>query len=538
MKYNKVPCCKQQGIKTEFAEATRLSSPKSNPPSLFELRRVHLAIHPCSKLQGILAKANKIFLIICTLFILVAGIPFPKGVHAVTVKQEEELSREFMKVVLKNVRLIDDHVIVNYVNRIGKKIISNMPPQPFSYRFYIIKEDAYNAFASPAGHIFINSGLFEAMENEEELAGILSHEIAHVICRHISKKIERSKKIGIATLAGVAAGIFLGAGGAATAGNALVIGSMAAGQSATLAYSREEEIQADQIGLEYLTKAGYDGKGLLMILNKIRGKQWFDANQIPTYLRTHPAVEDRIAYIDTWLEKNQMSPKNIDPYEFKLAHTRLLAKYGDENIALRKLKSKIDNNPENSMAYYGYGLILARTGNYSEAVMHLQNALEKNAFDPFILIDLGRIYFLTGRYQEALNSLESAVSIVPDALEGLFILGRTQMELGKIIKAANLFEKIIKRNPNYTQAYYFLAKTYNSRGRKTETHYFLGIYYNKKGEFKNAMIHLERALKNINDPDKERKIKQMIKEIRKKMRGSRQVRKKLQYAVLRHCNRK
>jgi predicted Zn-dependent protease len=359
------------------------------------------------------------------------------------------------------------------------------------------------------------------MESEEELAGIISHEIAHVVCRHISKKIERSKKIGIATMAGITAGIFLGSGGAATAGNALIVGSMAAGQSVALAYSREEEMQADRIGLEYLTKAGYGGEGLLKILKKIRSKQWFDSNQIPTYLRTHPAVDDRIAYIGTWLENNPIALRKINPYDFRLAHTKLLAMYGDESLTLKKLETKISNSPVNPMSYYGYGLILARTGNYKEAVIYLKNALEKKAFDPNILIDLGRIYFLAGKYQDALNSLEAAVSLVPNDPGGLLFLGRTQMELEKFNEAASSFEELIRKNPDYTQAYYFLAKAYNSQGRKTEIHYLLGIYYKKKGELKNAVIHLERALKNVKDSEKERKIKEMIKEVRKKMKRSR-----------------
>ena len=111
------------------------------------------------------------------------------------------------------------------MNKIGNRILSVLPQQPFNYHFYVIKEDVYNAFATPAGHIFVYTGLLDAMDEEEELAGILGHEIAHVYCRHISQKIERSKKIGIATLAGIAAGILLGVGGAGEAANAVTMGS-------------------------------------------------------------------------------------------------------------------------------------------------------------------------------------------------------------------------------------------------------------------------------------------------------------------------
>ena len=167
------------------------------------------------------------------------------------------MSHQMLAMIHKYFDIVDDPVVVTYVNKIGDRILSALPQQPFKYHFYVIKEDVYNAFATPAGHIFVYSGLLEAMDEEEELAGILGHEIAHVYCRHISEKIERSKKIGLATLAGIAAGVLLGAGGAGEVGSAVTMGSMAAGQSAELSYSRENETQADQVGLKFITEAGY-----------------------------------------------------------------------------------------------------------------------------------------------------------------------------------------------------------------------------------------------------------------------------------------
>ena len=166
----------------------------------------------------------------------------------------------------------------------------------------------------PGGQIFINSGLFEALNSEEEIAGIIAHEISHVACRHVSERIERSKKIGLATLAGVAAGILMGAtGSGAAASSATAVGSMAAAQTATLSYSREDETQADQRGLDYLTKAGYSPKGLLAALTKIRSRQWYGRDQIPTYMMTHPAVEDRITFLGSWIEANPSIIRKLSP---------------------------------------------------------------------------------------------------------------------------------------------------------------------------------------------------------------------------------
>jgi predicted Zn-dependent protease len=457
---------------------------------------------------------KKIFVIFFVLILLV-NLSLPRTALCISVKKEEEMGREFMRVVLEHFELIEDPNIINYVNKIGNKIVTALPPQPFNYRFYIIKEDVYNAFASPAGNIFINSGLFEAMENEEELAGILAHEIAHVVCRHISQRIERQTKIGLITLAGIAAGIFLGLEGAATASSALTLGSVAAGQSISLAYSREDEIQADQLGLKYLNKAGYSGSGLLTMLKKIRSKQWFGPEQIPTYLTTHPASEERIIYIGSWLETREKPSGqvfNIDPYDFQITHTRFVSMYGEESIVLKKFETQIGKCPSDPMALYGYGLLQARTGDLKDAQINLKKALEKRAFDPNILRDLGRIYFLDGNYEEAFKFLKTSLNIAPDDIEGLFFLGRAYIGLGMFRDAENTFEKLIEKDPYYNQALYFLGDAYGKHGRLEDAHYYLGLYYKNEGNYKNARFHLNKAL-NTKDPDKKLKIKEILKEI-------------------------
>jgi predicted Zn-dependent protease len=456
----------------------------------------------------------------CFVLIFIVNILVPKGALCITIQEEEEMSREVMKVIMKHYELINDPLIVNYINEMGQKIVSVLPPQPFEYHFYVIKNDEYNAFATPAGHVFVNSGLLEAMENEEELAGILSHEIAHVVCRHISQKIDRAQKIGIATLAGVAAGILLGVGGSAAAANALTVGSAAAGQSLELSYSREDEFQADQIGLISLTKAGYNGKGLLTMLKKLWSRRWFGPAQIPTYLSTHPATEERMANIDTWLEQNKKIQAHIDAYNFSRVHARLVAVYGDKGVALRKFEAEVEKHPEDPLAQYGYGLILARTGARKNAIGHLKTALKKNALDPYILKDLGQIYFFDCQYREALNVLESAEKISSNDPELFFYLGRTQMELGRLHEAAETFEKLVAKKYNNPQVFYSLGETYYKLGRLDEYHYCLGIFYKEKNDFKNAVYHFKKALKNMNDPDKRKKIENMLKDIRGKKKSS------------------
>ncbi|UCD90945.1 MAG: M48 family metalloprotease [Desulfobacterales bacterium] len=459
------------------------------------------------------------------IFIIVAGIFSPDKGWAITIQQEEELSREFLKVIFKRFELIDDPIIVNHVSNIGNKIIATLPPQPFKYKFYIIKQHDYNAFASPAGHIFLYSGLLMALENEEELAGIIAHEIAHVVSRHISQNIERSKKIGMATLAGIAAGILLGAGGAGEAASAVTAGSMAAGQSIALKYSREDESQADQLGLDCMTRAGYQGKGLIAVLKKLRSKQWFGENEIPSYLMTHPTSKERMAFIDTWLEQNEFAAPSTNPYEFDRSHAWLIAMHGDTDAAVKKFQEDVREDPSDPLGHYGYGLVLARSGNRKDAIGQLKKALVHRAFDPYFLKDLGRVYFLEGRYTEALNVLKGTINIAKNDPECLFYLGRTQMELGQLGKAATIFEDLVSLKPNYEQTYYYLGQTYGKLGQLGDAHFHLGIYYDKKGKVKNALFHLNRALEKTTDPGKKATIETMLGKIQKKIKSAQNDRK-------------
>ena len=445
----------------------------------------------------------------------------PMTAYPITLQKEEEMGKEFMKVVLEYYEIIEDPMIVDYVNKVGRHLVSVLPDRYFQYKFYVVKDSTYNAFAAPAGQVFINSGLFEAMDTEEELAGILGHEIAHVECRHISQKIEKSSKINMITLAGIAAGIFLGVGGADTAAQAITMGSMAAGQSIALAYSREDETQADQIGLKYLYQSGYSAEGLLSVLKKIRGTEWYGADIIPTYLRTHPASESRIAYIGNYIDTHDRPLKTAPtaPSDFQMAQTRLISAYGDVNTALPRFKSGLEKDPGDPLMNYGLGVVNARLGNRKEAQDYLKKTLEKWPLNPFVLGDLGGIYFLNGQYAEALPILKDAVRSTHDNFEALFYLGRTELELEEFDKAVETLGRLVEQKEDFPQAQYFLGEAYGRMGKMGDAHYHLGIYYMGKRDFKNAMFHLEKASETIDDPVKLEKIKDMKEELKGLRKG-------------------
>jgi predicted Zn-dependent protease len=315
-------------------------------------------------------------------------------------------------------------------------------------------------------------------------------------------------------MAGMAAGILMGAAGGGEAAEAVTKGSQAAGLTAELSYTRDNEIQADQLGLIYLTDAGYGGEGLLKILKKMRSKQWFDTEQIPTYMRTHPAIDDRITYLDGQIAASAKTAKpgpQKPTDEFDRAHTYLITRYGDENLVLRYLETAVKRNPQDPMAHYRYGLILARVGRRNEAIAHLRTALERRAFDPYILRDIGRVYYLDGQYDQALKMLNTANKMIPEDAECGLYLGQTYMDMGLYEEASPVLEEVVQKHPGYTKAYFTLGQSLGKQGNLGDAHYYLGIYHTRKGDYTTAVVQYRRALKYVKDPARRAKIEERLK---------------------------
>lgn len=417
---------------------------------------------------------------------------------AITIREENEVAGEFIRMIRAHYRIIDDPVVSDYINELGGRILSAFPEQHFRYRFYVVESEVYNAFAGPGGHVFFHSGLIQALPTEEALAGIMAHEISHVYSRHISDRIERSKKIGIGTLAGVAAGILVGvAGGNASAGGALTMGALAGSQSAALAYSREDEMQADQVGMTHMMEAGYGGEEMLTALKMIRSKQWFGPAEIPTYLTTHPALEERIVYIGNWIEANRekidANRKHIDQSAFLKTKARLTALYTPVEMAEDQFTNAMERGDAPLYTEYGLGLLMDRMGKYEKAAEHMRRVLERRAFDKDALKGLGRIYFHQGKYKEARQLLEGAMSMDPEDFESNLWMGRLLIEEGDYQGAVDRLGPLARDYGPGARAHYDLGNAFAKLGKAYESSYHLGLFYRSVGDLRNAFFQLKRA---------------------------------------------
>jgi predicted Zn-dependent protease len=460
---------------------------------------------------------RKLLAVILLAVILVTAGP-TSSVYGLTVKEEKELAKEYMKVLKRYFKFVEDPVIVDYVNAIGQRILAKMPPQPFEYHFYVIDQEVFNAFATPAGHIFVYSGLLAAMEREEQLAGLLAHEIGHVKSRHISEKIERAENLNKAAYVGLIAGLAAALAGAPEAGQAMMMGSMAGVQTMMLAYSRGDESEADQLGLNSMYRAGYDGAGMVEMFEIMRSKQWFGADEIPTWVMTHPAVEERIIYVRNRVEaynRKNGQPKPVDQMPFVRMHTRLLTKYGDPQIVLNRYRKAWESNPDDPMRNFQYGLILARTDQRARAITHLEKALAAHPLEPSILGALGMVYFQDGQYEKAETMLKGAVGAAPRDAEYRFYLGRLQQEMGQYSEAIASFRAILVYHPRHLATHFFLGKAYSQLGQQGDACFHLGLYYYGKGQREKAQFQLEKSLSMATDATRREEIEKLLASMEK-----------------------
>jgi beta-barrel assembly-enhancing protease len=209
-----------------------------------------------------------------------------KGINFYSLEKEMALGKQLAEEVQRQAKIVDDPLIAEYVNRLGQNLVRNSDAKvPFT--FQVIDSEVPNAFALPGGYVFVNTGLIELAEEEDELAGAMAHEIAHVAARHMTREVTKSQifSIGLVPLSIVLGGwpgLVVGQGGNAIA------------PMAFLSFSRADESEADYLGVQYLYAAGYDPTAIVAIFERLDALSHRQPGRTPGFLATHPRDTDRI----------------------------------------------------------------------------------------------------------------------------------------------------------------------------------------------------------------------------------------------------
>jgi predicted Zn-dependent protease len=214
-----------------------------------------------------------------------------------SVEKQVAMGRSYAQQIEAQIKLVNDPVVTEYVNRIGQNLVRNSDAQvPFTIK--VIDSDVVNAMALPGGFFYVNSGLILAADEEAEMAGVMAHEIAHVAACHVAREQTRYTLMQLATIPLIFVGGGIGYGAYEAAGPAAMMG--------ILKFSRGFEAEADYLGVEYMYRAGYDPSAFVSFFEKIQAMEKKKPGTLAKTFDTHPQTPDRI-------EKTQEEIRKILP---------------------------------------------------------------------------------------------------------------------------------------------------------------------------------------------------------------------------------
>lgn len=262
-------------------------------------------------------KRSLALLLTCAVLALGASqkkLPKP-GWNLFSKQQDIDLGREYAKQIERQMYVVPDKELTDYVNRVGMRLVRQGQLDDYPYYFKVVQEDSINAFALPGGPMYIHTGLIKAAENEAQLAGVLAHELSHIVLRHGTHQATKGQFLQLgAILMGGAAGR-----GGGLAGALAQIGVSLGANSYLLTFSRSMESEADLLGSYTMAKAGYNPIELARFFEKLEAQGGNQNSLVARFLSDHPSPGNRIQAIEDQLPYMPRGPYDAQAGDLKRA---------------------------------------------------------------------------------------------------------------------------------------------------------------------------------------------------------------------------
>ena len=406
----------------------------------------------------------------------------------ITEKDEIKMSREFRREAKKHFKFISHPEVERYVNRIGRRILSVMGPQPFEYRFFTVEDRELNAFAVPGGSIYVHTGLIKRVNSTDELAGVLGHEIIHIKARHIAR-ISGPDPLSLLALLSI---FLVGSG---PQGQAAGVLGQALSASQQLSYTRQLEQEADILGVKYMSEAGYDPRASLGFLKIINQEKILNPVNIPPYLLTHPLSRERIAKVEGAIRSfNLTQSRSNYPDPIRKIQLILRLEADDSENVIKKYEKLVKNHPESAEPVHLLGVAYHYKGKLAQARESYERARALSPGSIGIDRDLGRIYTQIGEFRLAHEAFKRSLIVEPrEALNYLFLGELFEKEsnfqdaVGGYLRARNL-------SPLWAEPPHHLGKVYSKMNRLGDAYYYLGRSHLLSDEDEEAIADFKRAI--------------------------------------------
>ena len=437
--------------------------------------------------------------------------------NALSPIEERQLGAQFMRQIRAQLPLIRDVQLTEYIQSLGTRLVNatgKTDTQDFT--FFLIDDPQINAFAIPGGYVGVNSGLIAVMDQEEQLASVVAHEVAHVTQRHHARTFATGNRATLSTAAAILAAIIIGQA-SPQAGQAALAAGLAASQQSAINFTRSNEVEADRIGIEILANADYDARAMAESFSILRRKNSLNTSNLQLeYLRTHPLDNNRIAEATDRAGTKPRIPRLNSP-DYALFRARLaVLSTGDSGELMRTFLAQHQQNPTVGSSY-ALALIHQRANRPDEARRYLKELDSLISANPMVELLRADIVGLDNqRSDDALLSALSELypdrySIVEKRLDQL----TQDRRLGLAMQVANNYLRNTSRPDPL--AWRQLASIQERLDDQAGSHESLARYFEALDELDRATSQLELALRQAPPASQDKlRLEASLKDLREK----------------------
>lgn len=412
----------------------------------------------------------------------------------ISMEQEKELGQAWLRSLRSSVKVFENPVVEEYLAQLVYSLAPNSEVQDKDFRFIIIDSQALNAFAVPGSIIGINSGLFLHAITEQEFASVLAHELAHISQRHYARRLEKQQVSTPLTLAGILASVVVAATAGSEAGIATLASTQALSVENQLSFSRQNEEEADRLGISTLYKSQYDPRAMPIMFERMYRQSRVQGNSIPEYLSTHPLSENRIS--DTrnraTLYPNRRYTDNI---EFHICKNIVINAHAEsEKSARRYFESLLENGNTVQVDGATFGLAYASLVSHPKsAETLLRELLQKYPNQISLELTLAEALYNQGLKKQAMSRLTTLLERNPGNYPGTVKLAEMLADSTRYQDAEKLLTTLSRTQAENPLVWYMLAEIHGQAGSIDKVHRARAEYFVLSNRFDEAIEQLQLA---------------------------------------------
>lgn len=418
--------------------------------------------------------------------------------NALSPIEEQAIGAQIMRSIRAQLPLVRDVQSEEYIQSLGSRLaLASGKTNGYDYTFFIINEDTINAFAIPGGYIGVNVGLIHAMRYEDQLASVVAHEVAHVTQRHHARTFATGRNASLSAAAAVLAAILIGQA-SPEAGQAALAAGLAATQQSAINFTRTNEIEADRIGIEILTNAGFNPHAMAETFSILQRKNRLNTSGSQLeYLRTHPLDNNRIAEAKDRAQSSR-STGYQPQIDFELFGARLnVLSTGDSAQLLRSYQAKFKKQKTAGSAY-AIALLGYQQNKLSLAEKALKDLFKLAPAHPMGEILRSEILESRGKSKESQAVLESLLELYPGRYSVVEKLVEQLIRTRRHTDAMNVTRRYLRSaNSPSPRAWRQLANIQQRLGDQAGSHESLARFYEGFNELGRAVGQLELALRHV-----------------------------------------